>query len=112
MRPPKFLVWADVGATVFGMEHLTNAIARIEERLTAMDRKLDTVAASRTKSMEWLAQMSEHVRSLDQFREEVRASLEPLFEKIENLDEVIRIMRHATLDVARRVEQLELRRAG
>ena len=49
----------------------------------------------------------EHIESLDEFRDEVRASLEPLSVKLNNLDEVMRIMRHATVDVSRRVENLE-----
>ena len=51
--------------------------------------------------------LSEHIESLDEFRDEVRASLEPLSVKLDNLDEVMRIMRHATVDVSRRVENLE-----
>ena len=51
--------------------------------------------------------LSEHIESLDEFRDEVRASIEPLSMKLDNLDEVMRIMRHATVDVSRRVENLE-----
>ena len=71
------------------------------------DEKLQHMATNRRKSMEWLAQMGEHVSSLDAFREEVRASLEPLFSKLEAVDDLVRILRHATADVGRRVEDLE-----
>jgi len=86
---------------------LESFMNRLEDRLERLDHKIDNLALSRHKSMEWLAQMSEHVRSLDNFREEVRASLEPLFTKLENIDEIMRIMRHATSDVSRRIELIE-----
>ncbi len=88
-------------------QELDNYLATIAERLDAIDAKLDTIAMSRKKSMEWIAQMSEHIRSLDSFREEVRVTLEPLFAKLENMDEGLRVMRHATSDVSRRMEALE-----
>ncbi|MBC7794801.1 MAG: hypothetical protein H7Z43_13940, partial [Clostridia bacterium] len=49
----------------------------------------------------------QQIESLDEFREEVRASFEPLLHKLGDIDEVMRILRHATSDVARRVEVLE-----
>ncbi len=79
----------------------------MDQRLDAMDKKLDTLARSRHKSMEWIGMLSEHIRSLDEFREEVRASFEPLSRKLENLDDVQRILRHATGDVSRRIEKME-----
>lgn len=87
---------------------------KISDRLDAIDHKLQTMQSSRKKSMEWIGQLSEHVRSLDAFREEVRTTLEPLFGKLETIDELMRILRHATSDVARRVESLEVehRKAG
>jgi chromosome segregation ATPase len=83
------------------------AVTRIESRLDSLDSKLDQMMTTRRKSMEWIAQMSRQVQSLDEFREEVRASLEPLFDKLRDLDDVIRILRHATSDVSRRVEAIE-----
>ena len=93
---------------------LSHVVLQIEKRLAAIDQKLDHLTATRRKSMEWIATMSEHVQSLDAFREEVRASLEPLFDKLQHLDETIRIMHHATADVARRVDDMEgeRRKAG
>ncbi|MEK7705301.1 MAG: hypothetical protein AAB426_10105 [Myxococcota bacterium] len=88
-------------------EQLADALARIERRLDGLEQKIDSLAVTKRKSLEWIGQISEHVRSLDDFREEVRASLEPIFHKLEHVDEVVRILRHATSDVARRVERLE-----
>jgi chromosome segregation ATPase len=94
--------------------NLELTIARIEDRLCALDKKVEQLLTVRHKSMEWLATMAEQVESLDAFREEVRASLEPLFDKLRNLDEINRILRHATSDVARRVDEIEglRRKAG
>ncbi|MBI5511684.1 MAG: hypothetical protein HY903_23250 [Deltaproteobacteria bacterium] len=89
---------------------LQAAIARIEARLDGVDRKVDGLSVSWKKAIEWIAKMGEHVESLDAFREEVRASLEPLFAKLDNVDDVMHIMRHATADVARRIEELEVQR--
>ncbi len=89
---------------------LAETLARIEARLAAVDTKVDAIQQSWRKSMEWLGQMGEHVQSLDAFREEVRASLEPLFHKLDNVDDVMHIMRHATADVARRIDALEGKR--
>jgi len=86
---------------------LVAVLARLEQRLDAIEEKLDSLAATKRKSLDWIAQISEHVSSLDAFREEVRASFEPIFQKLENVDEIVRILRHATSDVARRVEKLE-----
>lgn len=86
---------------------LETILSRLDERLNAMDAKLDTIGRSRHKSMEWIATLSEHIESLDQFREEVRASFEPLIGKLDNLDEVLRILRHATSDVSRRIDRIE-----
>jgi len=84
-----------------------DCLAAIAARLDAIDAKLDAMASSRRKSMEWIGQLSEHIRSLDSFREEVRATLEPLFAKLENMDEGMRVLRHATSDVSRRLESFE-----
>lgn len=95
-------------------EELKTILDRLENRLGDIDTKLTSVMSSRHKSLEWIGQLSEHVRSLDEFREEVRASFEPLLHKLGDIDEVMRILRHATSDVSRRVEQLEggRRKAG
>ena len=74
-----------------------------------MDRKLDGLSKTRHKSLEWVSVLSEQVQSLDAFREEVRASFEPVLGKLSNLDDVLRILRHATSDVSRRVDRLEQR---
>jgi chromosome segregation ATPase len=86
---------------------LEATLTRIEDRLESLERKIDTISASPRKAVEWIGQLSEQVRSLDLFREEVRATLEPLYHKLESLDEVLLILRHATSDVSRRVEYLE-----
>jgi len=88
-------------------QRIVRALERIEQRLDAVDGKLETLSRTRLKSMEWIATLSEQVESLDAFREEVRASFEPLLRKLDGLDEVMRILRHATCDVARRVEEME-----
>lgn len=88
-------------------QNIEEVLARLESRLEAIDQKLDAVNTAKHKSFEWIGQLSEQIRSLDAFREEVRASFEPLMAKLESMDEVVRIMRHATSDVARRVETLE-----
>lgn len=105
-----FLGRARAGASVFRMslpEELTSVLERLETRLGEIDTKLTSVMSNRNKSFEWIGQLSEHVRSLDEFREEVRASFEPLMHKLGDIDEVMRILRHATSDVSRRVEALE-----
>jgi chromosome segregation ATPase len=97
------------------MQELANmeaALARIETRLGAIDQKLDSLAMARRKSMEWIAQLSEHINSLDSFREEVRSSLEPLFTKIEMVEDNLRILRHATSDVSRRVDAIDAAPSG
>jgi hypothetical protein len=88
-------------------EELKALLDRVETRLNDIDAKLANVVTHRNKSMEWIGQLSEHVRSLDEFREEVRASFEPVMHKLSDMDDVMRIIRLATSDVARRVEQLE-----
>ena len=80
---------------------------RLDARLEGIDKKLDAVAKARHKSMEWIATLSEQIESLDQFREEVRAAFEPFVRKLDGIDEVMRILRHATSDVSRRVEGIE-----
>lgn len=89
-------------------------LTRIEERLVGVEAKLDQLSHARRKSLEWIGQLSEHVDSLDAFREEVRATVEPIFSKLENLDDSLCVLRHATSDVSRRIEQLshDHRRAG
>ena len=88
-------------------EELKTILDRLEGRLGEIDTKLTSVMSNRKKSIEWIGQLSEHVRSLDEFREEVRASFEPLMHKLGDIDEVMRILRHATSDVSRRIEALE-----
>ena len=88
---------------------LLTALRRIETRLDAMDAKLEELTRARNKSLEWIGQLSEQIRSLDVFREEVRASFEPIVGKLDRLDEISRILRHATSDVSRRIETLESR---
>ena len=87
------------------------ALSRIETRLDSIDQKLDALAMARRKSMEWIAQLSSHISSLDSFREEVRATLEPLFTKVEACEDNLCILRHATGDMSRRIEDIEGRRA-
>ena len=89
---------------------LQAVLGRIESRLDAIDQKLESLSMGRRKSMEWIAQLSQQIGSLDSFREEVRASLEPLFDKIEGLEDNLRILRHATSDVSRRVDQMDIQR--
>lgn len=84
-------------------EHLS----AFRDRLDGIDKKIDSVARARHKSMEWIATLSEQIESLDEFREEVRATFEPFVRKLEGIDEVIRILRHATSDVSRRMEHIE-----
>ena len=88
-------------------EHLAQLLERLEDRLDLIDKKIERVSHSRHKSLEWIGQVSEQIRSLDEFREEVRASFEPLIGKLDNIEERMRILRHATVDVSRRVEGLE-----
>ncbi|MEL6548259.1 MAG: hypothetical protein AAFQ82_26770, partial [Myxococcota bacterium] len=64
---------------------------------------------ARTKSFDWIGQLSEHIESLDAFREEVRACFEPIMGKLERLDEISRVLRHATADVSRRIDTIESR---
>lgn len=82
---------------------------RLETRLEAIDSKLEELTRARGKAMDWIGQLSAHIDSLDAFREEVRASFEPIARQLERLDEVSRILRHATSDVSRRIERLETR---
>ena len=84
-----------------------NVLSRIESRLDEIEIKLDSLRNGNRKSLEWIGMLSEHVRDLDAFREEVRASFEPLCGKLDNIDEVVRILRHATVDISRRVETVE-----
>jgi chromosome segregation ATPase len=86
---------------------LDDFLSRLEARLLAIDEKLQNLSKARNKSMEWIGTLSEHVRSLDEFREEVRATFEPLLAKLESIEEVVRILRHATSDVSRRVQEIE-----
>ena len=91
------------------LNELTETLNR---RLDAIEAKLDVMRGASRKGLEWIGMLSEHIESLDEFRDEVRASLEPLAMKLDNLDEVMRIMRHATVDVSRRVENLENEESG
>ncbi|MEE2959395.1 MAG: hypothetical protein VYA34_01530 [Myxococcota bacterium] len=88
---------------------IISMLQRIEERLDALDDKLESMKGNTKKSMEWIGTLSEHVRSLDEFREEVRATFEPMAQKMDNVDEVTRILRHATVDISRRVEKIQRR---
>ena len=86
---------------------LDDHFASLNKRLDTIDKKLDALTRSRGKSMEWIATLSGQIESLDAFREEVRATFEPFVHKLDNLDGTMRILRRATCDVARRIEQLE-----
>ena len=82
-------------------------LERVENRLDRIEGMVESMKSTRGKSLEWVATLSEHIRSLDEFREEVRASFEPLRDKLDCVDEILRILRHATVDVSRRIERLE-----
>lgn len=86
---------------------LNEAFRRLETRLDAIDEKLAQLTLARRKSMEWIANLSEQISSLDAFREEVRASFEAMMGKVDNMEELSRILRHATNDVSRRIEAVE-----
>ena len=86
---------------------VSQVLERIEGRLERIENMIEGVRASNRKSLEWVAMLSEHIQSLDEFREEVRESFEPLNDKLTCSDEVVRILRHATVDVSRRIERLE-----
>ncbi len=86
---------------------LEQILGRIEQRLNAMDDKLEELTRARAKAFDWIGQLSEHIESLDAFREEVRASFEPILGKLDHLDEMSRILRHATSDVSRRLDSIE-----
>ena len=88
-------------------QKVIDVLGRIEGRLDEIEIKLDTMRNGNRKSLEWIGMLSEHIRDLDSFREEVRASFEPLCGKLDNIDEVVRILRHATVDISRRVETVE-----
>ena len=87
--------------------NLLEVLERMESRLDRIEDKVDSIKAGHRKSLEWIGTLSEHIRSLDEFREEVRASFEPLCGKLDLIDEVVRILRHATVDISRRVEAVE-----
>ena len=86
---------------------VVEVLSRIENRLDDIEIKLESIRTGNRKSLEWIGMLSEHIRDLDEFREEVRASFEPLSGKLDNIDEVVRILRHATVDISRRVETVE-----
>ena len=86
---------------------IVDVLGRIEGRLDEIEIKLDSMRNGNRKSLEWIGMLSEHIRDLDSFREEVRASFEPLCGKLDNIDEDVRILRHATVDISRRVETVE-----
>ena len=86
---------------------MKDLLSKIDRRLDALDGRLDVMMRTRNKSMEWIATLSDHIASLDAFREEVRATFEPFVRKLDNLDDVMRILRHATSDVSRRIERIE-----
>jgi uncharacterized coiled-coil DUF342 family protein len=91
-------------------EDLHRLLAKIDRRLDAIDDKLESLTQNRNKSLEWIGQLGEQINSLDAFREEVRASFEPVLNKLGDIDDVMRILRSATSDVARRVEKIEWER--
>ncbi len=82
-------------------------LERIEGRLDRIEDIVATMKTSSRKSLEWVGILSEHIDSLDEFREEVREKFEPLADKLDCTDEILRILRHATVDVSRRIERLE-----
>ena len=84
-------------------------LGRIEVRLDRIEEMVESMRTTSRKSLEWVGTLSEHIRSLDDFREEARASFEPLVDKLDCTDEILRILRHATVDVSRRIERLERR---
>jgi len=86
---------------------VSQVLERIEGRLERIEKMIEGVRTSNRKSLEWVGMLSEHIQSLDEFREEVRVSFEPLNDKLICSDEVVRILRHATVDVSRRIERLE-----
>jgi chromosome segregation ATPase len=86
---------------------ILTVLKRLETRISEIDDKIERVSWGRSKSMEWIGTLSEQIRSLDDFREEVRASFEPLFGKLDGLDELVRVLRHAQSDVSRRIEEIE-----
>jgi chromosome segregation ATPase len=86
---------------------LEDTLERIEKQLQHMEEKIDALGTARKKSMEWIGVLSEQIQSLDVFREEVRASYEALASKLDGIEEWMRILKHATSDVSRRVEELE-----
>jgi hypothetical protein len=81
----------------------------MEERFDALERKIDLAVTARHKSMEWIATLAEQMESVEDFRQEVRSTFEPIVNKLDNVDELIRILRHATSDVSRRIERIERR---
>lgn len=86
---------------------VAEALQRLEARLEEMNGKMDTLILARRKFMEWMANHSQQIDSLDSFREEVRATFEPLVGKLRNVDDIQRVLRHATSDLSRRMETLE-----
>ena len=112
-RNAAFFPYDNVRASVTAMSEshdLQRVLETMLTRLDTIDEKLESLMLARRKSMEWIAQLSEHISSLDTFREEVRASLEPLFGKIEGFEDNLRILRHATSDVSRRMDTIEQQR--
>jgi len=77
--------------------------------LDRIEQRVEQVLKNRSKSLEWVGMLSEQIESLDEFREEVRLSFEPVLGKINNLDELIRIIRHASCDLSKRLEHVERR---
>ena len=86
---------------------ISEVFERLESRLDQIENKLDNLRSTHRKSLEWVGTVSEHIESLDAFRQEVRVSFEPVLGKLENVDEVSRILRHAMVDLSRRLEKLE-----
>jgi len=86
---------------------LVEVIGSLEARLCEIERKVESVRNQSRKSMEWIGMLSEHIHSLDSFRVEVRESFEPISDKLGCIDDVVRILRHATADVSRRIGNVE-----
>ena len=86
---------------------IIQVLERIEARLNRIEETVQGVRMSTRKSMEWIGTLSEHMSAFDIFRDEVRSTLEPVMNKLDCNDEGLRILRHATVDVSRRIELLE-----
>ena len=82
-------------------------LTRIESKLDDLDRKITSLLQSRQKEFEWLGVLSKRIQEFDQFQQEVRQSFEPLYRKLEDVSDLLRILRHATSDLSCRLEAME-----